>query len=611
MNNFPIPRLLRKPPAWLVALLGAGISLVWLCLYLGAEARGRMQFLTLPAIQWGTPPSLAARGLEPLYLDPRESGWDGQFYFRMANDPLGRGDAPKHIDSPSYRYQRIGMSGTAWLLSKLTRRDWVSPTMFYLTSWLALLIATWVLARYYNQSGLSPWFALIWSLALGPQLTLLNGLPDGFAEAMVVIAVLALAGTRVRPLIYAVSMSLAVLSREAYVAAAGLLALIHAFRLLQGEDALFFERAKLAAAGGWSGLIAQRLRAALAGAGLTRSLGHGVCVATPLVTFGLWQIYIRVHFGKAPSEQAGGVLAPFLEQYFRFFRAALAGQHPIWGSNLPDTHRETLMLIVFAVLLVLYLTIAGLVVLRVRSFRSPAVLALAFAPVIFLYFFFGHVVMMHYSGYLKAANIVLFLTPFAISALPQASVGWRRAVLGATLVCGILGTGQFLYDKVLVGSINRARPATLFENGHYHGGLNVTTGQAPLTSFASTVKIVGNSSFYAREIFRELRGMPQIRIFDVEVTNQGNEPYALAQGVGAVRVSYHWLTPDGTTVIQDGLRTYLQTPLNPGQTRRVPLYVQFPATRGRHLLRISLVQEGVAWFYHHGTGFVDLSVTIP
>jgi hypothetical protein len=611
MKFLPLPNLVQRPAGWLVAGIGALISLVWLGLYLGGEARGRMDFLTLPAVHWGTPASQAAHGLGPLYLDPRESGWDGQFYYRMANDPLGREDAPDNIDSPSYRYQRIGMPGTAWLLSKLALRNWVTPTAFYLTSWLALFISTWALAAYYRRNDVSPWFALVWSLAVGPQLTMLNGLPDGFAEAMVVVAVLALARTGPRPLIYAAAMSLAVLSREAYVAAAGLIAVIHVLRLMQGEDTIFLERAKTATGEGWSKQVARRVQNLYSASQLPRNLGHVVCLATPLAAFGAWQVYIRIHFGKAPSEQAGGVLAPFLEQYFRFLKAALSGQHPVWGNNLPDTHREALMLFVFAFLLGLYVVIAVITVRRVRSFRHPATLTMAFAPVIALYFFFGHVVMMHYSGYLKAANIVLFLAPFTIAALSLKSGIVRTGLLGLTAFCGVAGAGQFVYDKILIGSINGARPSTIYENGRFHSGTVVTTGQAPLKNFAASVKIVGNSSFYGREAFRELRGIPQIQIFDVEITNQGNEPYALADGVGAVRLSYHWLTLDGKNVIQDGRRSFFQAPLPPGQTKNIPLYVEFPTTPGRYRLRISLVQEGVAWFYHQGTGYTDLVVTIP
>jgi hypothetical protein len=65
---------------------------------------------------------------------------------------------------------------------------------------------------------------------------------------------------------------------------------------------------------------------------------------------------------------------------------------------------------------------------------------------------------------------------------------------------------------------------------------------------------------------------------------------------GAFNVSYHLYTSNGALYVWDGVRTALPSAVAPGQSVTVNVNVKTPAATGTYLLRIDLVQEGVAWF---------------
>jgi hypothetical protein len=596
----------KRISALLVASVGTLVSLLILALYLGDEARGDMGFLTMPGLKWGMPQPLKDRGMRPLYLDKVQAGWDGQFYFWIANDPVGNADTISHIDTPPYRYQRIGMPLCAWLLSKLTLQSWVSPTTFYFTSLAAVFLATYYFAFFLIRSNRSPWLALIWSLGGGAQLTLLNGLPDVFSEAMLVIAILALAQKAPSLIIYSISMCLCVLSREAYVLAAGILPYLYFLRVSQttAPDLGQADAAKISLLNlsDWN----------VRGFKMLASLKHAdfklnLTLATlPIGTFLLWHIHVIHRFGPMHTD---GLLGPFLYEYVRFLLATLHGTHPVFDSSIAPT--EAVMLIAFGLMLLVYTFVI------IKTFRcivfitDNSLLGLACAPVVFLYCFFGPVVMMHYSGYIKASNVILFLAVYAIATAKNRQPSrFMNIAIVLLAICSATTFQHFTSERVIRGSLRNSQPSTLTENSYYHDGIIVTNGQLPIKSFNSEIQINGNSSFYAHEMFRELRGLPEIRTFNVTVTNLGLDTYERAVGYGAVRLSYHWLSSDHLTVLKDGLRTYLQTPLAPGAKSTLAMHVEYPSEAGDYVLRISLVQEGVAWFYQVGGAYADLHVHV-
>lgn len=81
---------------------------------------------------------------------------------------------------------------------------------------------------------------------------------------------------------------------------------------------------------------------------------------------------------------------------------------------------------------------------------------------------------------------------------------------------------------------------------------------------------------------------------------------------GAVRVSasYRWLAPDGVILPIEGERSLLPEDVPVGGTLEMIVRVQVPALAGPHLLRLTLVQEGVAWFDQDGASLSDHPVEI-
>jgi SpoIID/LytB domain protein len=78
------------------------------------------------------------------------------------------------------------------------------------------------------------------------------------------------------------------------------------------------------------------------------------------------------------------------------------------------------------------------------------------------------------------------------------------------------------------------------------------------------------------------------------LTNTGTEAWR-SSGAGLVNVSYHWYDASGATLVWDGARTPLGADVAPQQQRQVQVAVVAPNAPGPYLLRIALVQEGVAW----------------
>jgi len=175
------------------------LSFTLLCFgfYHARTLQGDIDHHILSGEMFGTPAALKERGLQPLYRGPGMTGWDGQFYYYMANDILALKDTPQHIDAPSYRYQRIGLSLYTAIVAKLLWRDWVSPSLFFWSYLGLLLAAVWAGARLFQRLGASPYLILFWVLGVGPQITLFNALPDAAADAFMILALSALCASRV------------------------------------------------------------------------------------------------------------------------------------------------------------------------------------------------------------------------------------------------------------------------------------------------------------------------------------------------------------------------------------------------------------------------------
>lgn len=93
----------------------------------------------------------------------------------------------------------------------------------------------------------------------------------------------------------------------------------------------------------------------------------------------------------------------------------------------------------------------------------------------------------------------------------------------------------------------------------------------------------------------------------VMVTNVSAEPFPAGQQVFGL--GYHLLSSSGVVLRHDNERAYLDTAIEPGQSRRIELAARAPAEPGRYRLEIDLVWEGLMWFKDIGnpTAVVELA----
>jgi hypothetical protein len=90
----------------------------------------------------------------------------------------------------------------------------------------------------------------------------------------------------------------------------------------------------------------------------------------------------------------------------------------------------------------------------------------------------------------------------------------------------------------------------------------------------------------------------------VTITNAGTTTWQ----PGAFNASYHLYTPSGAVFVWDGLRTPLPAAVPPGQSVALNVGVKMPATTGAYVLRVDLVQEGVAWFSGQGSSMGSVTL---
>jgi hypothetical protein len=140
------------------------------------------------------------------------TGYDGQFYYRLALDPLTHQVTQFHItlDNPSYRQQRIGLPALAWLVHEGVR----APTSLalVLVNVVALVVLGFAGARLAQQWNRSPWWGV--ALAVSPALVmaLARDLTEPMATAALVVGLLWWVRGRVWPA--AGAFTVAVLCRE-------------------------------------------------------------------------------------------------------------------------------------------------------------------------------------------------------------------------------------------------------------------------------------------------------------------------------------------------------------------------------------------------------------
>lgn len=100
-------------------------------------------------------------------------------------------------------------------------------------------------------------------------------------------------------------------------------------------------------------------------------------------------------------------------------------------------------------------------------------------------------------------------------------------------------------------------------------------------------------------------------VVDIYVRNTGTQPWFGHTQPAPVNASYRWLDNANKVLPIEGTRAFLNRPvIRSGESDLLKLEVTAPPDPGSYTLWISMVQEGVAWFYDRGAKPLAMPVTV-
>lgn len=541
----------------IVSLLFVLITLALFSVYYSNTLKGNINNHILSSEMFGVPKHLEDKEIIPLYTGKNETGWDGQFYYYISNDIFNQYETSQNIDSPPYRYQRVGLSLFTNLLSKATFQTWVSPLFFFTTYFALIFCATFVGSLifqdlYGKKNNLIPFLILFWSGSIGVQLTLFNALPDAAADAFFIFAVFCL--MKRKNIFASFFLTFAALSREVYVLLPIILFSVYAYQQFYFDNkSLNFKNIK--------------------------KLFHKdyIFFLFPVLIFVTWQLWINHKFGSFASSHATGILNIPLSSWFDYFISGIQKNHIFVGKG-NSAYFEAFGLIFFLVTLILNLFFAFHVALKKNELwlKSIAIFSIFLS---FLYISFGPTVMMHYTGYLKALSIFLFLIFLFISNTNVTSKFISKLIYLFFLISTIICLTINYKIRISVSpSFNEYTKLDRIQN---------------LSDIECVTDMRYRSSIKDFKILKY--GFNSFVNFNVDLTNLSDTPLQSTKGNGSIHLSYQWIKDN--VVVQDGIRTAIIEPLLPGDTRSFNLISSFDISLNDIQFKISPVQEGCSWYY--------------
>lgn len=543
--------------------------------YAGKELAGNYDWIVLTSELFGIPNEIEnSLNMVPLYIDSNDTGWDGQFYYYMSNDLLGLKDTVQHIDAPAYRYQRIGVPLLAKIISVLIGRDMVSVPIFIFTNILLVGIGVFVLFEYLKENKKSRLWAIPWITSGGLLIAVRHGLPDGAADALVVIAIIMILKKKY-PL-YGGFMTLGCLAREGYVLIAFSIFMIEIYKEL---STIKFKIKYIK----WKKVI---------------------CIIIPGIIFIIWYLYVYFHFGIWPFEQAQNITGFYLLSWLEYVLKSIQQVNVI----------EFISLVIYFLIILLSLFYSIVCGKKNKIYW-------AFIPYIILVSSFGSTVMMHWSGYLKGISILLALISIMII---EREDKYIKIISNSTdeisnFKINNIGTGILvfvLFLSMINGIYNYIGFGKYPMVARYaKSSRTIEDGAKILENFSSDLTVVSHekNKFVSNSLLEFFTS--NYEIYEISVKNTSDEVWSMfsdINGYGAINLSYQWFREnDFTNVYLDGNRSALYKDLNPNEECNIELYVKYPEEPGNYTLRISLVQEGVTWFYAKPeASYIDISYKI-
>jgi hypothetical protein len=255
-------------------------------------------------------------------------GYDGQFSFYLAQDPLLTGKVAsrykvpsRYVDFVAYRYQRILLPALGWLTSWGHPRllEWTLPAI----NLFAVLGVGFLLAQFLAARGRSPWLALVYTVSLGVMVGVVNDLADPLAASLFVAG--AIWWLEERPAAAIAALTACLLARELYLVPVATVVVLE----------------------------------------LVRRRRRGVAWLIPFAVYGAWQAYMRLALASpvVPEEAARPSAIPLL--------GAARKIHAVLTSDYLGAANWEVLFVVLLLLIALYFVVRSVGVLD-RARRSRA-----------------------------------------------------------------------------------------------------------------------------------------------------------------------------------------------------------------------------------------------
>lgn len=253
------------------------------------------------------------------YVRHNSVGYDGQFVYRLALDPLTRHktDFGMTLDQPAYRQQRIALPALGWLVARSSPLS----TMWSLLiiNLLALVAAAYFGALLAVRWGRNPLWGLLFAFAPGLIVGLSRGLTEPLAWALLLAGLSCWIDRRY--LLAGMAFLVGILARETVGVALFGLGVGLVFSQLRSRD--------------WS------LR--------SRAPAYAALVV-PVIVLVCWQLLLRDWWGEAPAGASGANLGvPLIGVLRSLVNTSLNGRriHPGgWAGSLWFLERVWLLLVI-------------------------------------------------------------------------------------------------------------------------------------------------------------------------------------------------------------------------------------------------------------------------
>jgi hypothetical protein len=222
-------RLDRPAVPWLLTLLAA---VAFVLARLHAWAKGHISRFILVGRHFVTPAQLPhGIAVSPTY------GYDGQFFYRLALDPLNlRPTAYGITMDHSYRYMRIGYPALTWLVS--LGQHVLVPVMLVAVNVAAVSALGWLGGVIARQAGRHALAGLLLPTYFGIITSLSRDTAEPLAAACLIAGLLAVRARR--PVLASLLLVYGVLTRETVLVAVVAIAVVRAVGLLRRQHSAWF-----------------------------------------------------------------------------------------------------------------------------------------------------------------------------------------------------------------------------------------------------------------------------------------------------------------------------------------------------------------------------------